>query len=158
MSKLGITSERRQVIEDALYEWLGIGRSTAPADFDAAEVAIATLYERAGVKQPKFVRLSSPQAAKMYSAVEDLDQVDSTGWCGLLTNQLKDDLVVQGKGFSMIGNGKLFFLDDRMDFNVRINAQGLPGVLLFPVSKLFEYNADQKLSKPVWRPRIVPRL
>jgi hypothetical protein len=69
-----------------------------------------------------------------------------------------DDLVVQGKGFSMIGNGKLFFLDDRMDFNVRINAQGLPGVLLFPVSKLFEYNADQKLSKPVWRPRIVPRL
>jgi hypothetical protein len=69
-----------------------------------------------------------------------------------------DDLVVQGKGFSMIGNGKLFFLDDRMDFNVRINAQGLPGVLLFPVSKLFEYTADQKLSKPVWRPKIVPRL
>ncbi len=69
-----------------------------------------------------------------------------------------DDMVVQGKGFSMIGNGKLFFLDDRMDFNVRINAQGLPGVLLFPVSKLFEYNADQKISRPVWRPKIVPRL
>ena len=37
-------------------------------------------------------------------------------------------------------------------------AQGLPGVLLFPVSKLFEYTADQKLSKPIWRPKIVPRL
>lgn len=69
-----------------------------------------------------------------------------------------DDLVVQGRGFTMIGNGKLFFLDDRMDFNMRINARGLPGVLLFPVSKLFEYTADQKLSKPVWRPKLVPRL
>jgi hypothetical protein len=69
-----------------------------------------------------------------------------------------DDLVVQGAGFSMIGNGRLFFLDDKMDFDMRINAQGLPGILLFPVSKLFEYTADQKLSKPVWRLKIVPRL
>jgi len=69
-----------------------------------------------------------------------------------------DDLVVQGKGFSMLGNGKLFFLDDKMKFDMRINAQGLPGVLLFPVSKLFEYTADQALSKPVWRMKIVPEL
>ncbi len=69
-----------------------------------------------------------------------------------------EDLVVQGNGFSMIGNGKLFFVDDKMDFDMRINAQGLPGVLLFPVSKLFEYTADQKLSNPVWRLKIVPRL
>ncbi len=69
-----------------------------------------------------------------------------------------DDFVVQGNGFSMIGGGKLFFVDDKMDFDMRINAQGLPGVLLFPVSKLFEYTADQTLSKPVWRLKIVPRL
>ncbi len=69
-----------------------------------------------------------------------------------------DDLLVQGKGFRMLGHGKLFFLDDKMDFNMRINAQGLPGVLLFPVSKLFEYTADDKLSKPVWRPKMVPKL
>jgi hypothetical protein len=68
------------------------------------------------------------------------------------------ELVVEGNGFSMIGNGQLFFLDDRMNFDMRINAQGLPGVLLFPVSKLFEYTADEKLSKPVWRPKVVPRL
>jgi len=42
-----------------------------------------------------------------------------------------------------------------MDFDLRINAQGLPGVLLFPVSKLFEDTADDKLSKPVWRPKMV---
>ena len=69
-----------------------------------------------------------------------------------------EDLVVQGKGFSMLGHGKLFFIDDKMDFDMRINAQGLPGVLLFPVSKLFEYTAADKLSKPVWHPKIVPRL
>jgi hypothetical protein len=68
-----------------------------------------------------------------------------------------DNLAVQGKGFTMRGNGKLYFLDDKMDFDMRINAQGLTGVLLFPVSKLFEYTADQKLSKPQWRLKIIPR-
>jgi len=67
------------------------------------------------------------------------------------------ELVIEGNGFSMIGNGKLFYLDDRMAFDMRINAQGLPGVLLFPVSKLFEYTSDEKLSKPTWRPKVVPR-
>lgn len=68
-----------------------------------------------------------------------------------------NDLEIQGQGFSMYGGGKLFFLDDRMAFDMRINAQGLPGVLLFPVSKLFEYTADEKLSKPTWRPKVVPK-
>lgn len=68
-----------------------------------------------------------------------------------------DDFLVEGKGFSMIGGGALHFLDDRINFNVRINAQGLPGVLLFPVSKLFEYVADGSLSKTVWRPKRLPK-
>jgi hypothetical protein len=68
------------------------------------------------------------------------------------------DFLVEGRGFSMIGGGKLYFLDDKMDFDARINAKGLPGVLLFPVSKLFEYTATDSLSKPNWRPKIVPRL
>jgi len=67
------------------------------------------------------------------------------------------DFLVEGTGFSMIGGGKLFYLDDKMDFDVRINARGLPGVLLFPVSKLFEYTSTDALSKPNWRPKIVPR-
>jgi hypothetical protein len=69
-----------------------------------------------------------------------------------------ENLVVQGNGFSMLGHGKLHFLDDKMNFDMRVNAQGLPGVLLFPVSKLFEYTADEKLSKPSWRLKMVPRL
>jgi hypothetical protein len=69
-----------------------------------------------------------------------------------------ENLVIEGTGFNMFGRGKLFYLDDRMDFAMRINARGLPGAFLFPVSKLFEYVADEKLSKPVWRPKALPRL
>jgi hypothetical protein len=66
--------------------------------------------------------------------------------------------VVEGRGFSMIGDGKIWFLDDRMDFDMRINAQGLPGILLFPVSKLLEVRAVSKFSKPEWRPKVIPTM
>lgn len=69
-----------------------------------------------------------------------------------------DNLDVTGQGFSMIGQGSLFFLRDTMDFSVRINAQGVPGVLLYPVSKLFEYVSDGKLSEPQWRPKALPKM
>ncbi len=62
------------------------------------------------------------------------------------------DFVVRGKGFSMIGRGWIGYVEDKMDFRIRINAQGLPGVVLYPVSKLFEYRTDGPLAKPVWRP------
>jgi len=68
-----------------------------------------------------------------------------------------DNLDVEGQGFSMIGKGDLFFVEDRMDFTVRVNAQGVPGLLLYPVSKLFEYVSDGKLSEPKWRPRVLPK-
>jgi hypothetical protein len=66
------------------------------------------------------------------------------------------NLVIEGKGFSMFGNGRIWFLDDRMDFDMRLNAKGLPGVLLFPVSKLWEYESKSKVSKPNWRLKILP--
>lgn len=84
--------------------------------------------------------------ARKASATFTIDQ-------GVIQNQ---DFLVEGQGFSMIGYGKLFFLDDKIDFNIRINAQGAPGVLLFPVSKLFEYVSDGSLSKPAWRPKRIP--
>jgi hypothetical protein len=62
------------------------------------------------------------------------------------------DFLVKGLGFSMIGDGRLLFLDDRLNFNIRLNAQGLPGVLLFPVSKLLEYAGTGTLEDPVWKP------
>ena len=74
---------------------------------------------------------------------------------GILTNK---DLVVEGNGFSMFGGGRLWLTEDKLDYDMRINARGLPGVVLFPVSKLLEYRANSRLSKPDWRLRMVPRL
>jgi hypothetical protein len=68
-----------------------------------------------------------------------------------------DNLDVQGQGFVMIGKGSLFFIEDRMDFGVRVNAQGVPGILLYPVSKLFEYVSDGRMTEPKWRPRMLPK-
>ncbi|HEV2095236.1 MAG TPA: AsmA-like C-terminal region-containing protein, partial [Chthoniobacterales bacterium] len=63
-----------------------------------------------------------------------------------------DDFNVSGKIFGMVGHGDLFFLNDKLDFDVRISANG-PGILLAPVYKLFEYEGTGSLAKPVWRPK-----
>ena len=74
---------------------------------------------------------------------------------GVITTK---NLTIEGTGFSMFGHGRIWFLDDRMDFDMRINLQGLPGLVFFPVSKLLEYRADSKFSKPDWKPRVIPNL
>ena len=88
---------------------------------------------------------NSAHKAKMAFAISD----------GIITTK---NLEIEGRGFSMFGNGRIWFLDDRMDFDMRINMQGLPGILFFPVSKLLEYRADSKFSRPEWKPRIIPNL
>ena len=67
------------------------------------------------------------------------------------------NLKVDGAGFSLFGKGDIFFVKDKMDMSVRINARGIPGLVLFPVSKLFEYVSTGSVSKPEWRPKIIPR-
>lgn len=63
------------------------------------------------------------------------------------------DFEVKGKGFAMMGDGQLHFLDDKIDFDIRMNARGAPGMVLFPVSKLFEYKGEGSLSQPAWHPK-----
>ena len=74
---------------------------------------------------------------------------------GIITTK---NFLISGKEFSMLGGGRIWFLDDRMDFDIRINAQGLPGAIFLPVSKLLEYRTVSKFSKPEWRPKIIPRI
>jgi hypothetical protein len=57
-----------------------------------------------------------------------------------------------GTLFSMLGHGDLHFLDDKLDFDLRLNMKG-PGVLLTPVYKLFEYTGEGSLKKPDWHPK-----
>jgi hypothetical protein len=63
-----------------------------------------------------------------------------------------EDFKVSGKLFGMIGHGDLHFLDNKLDFDMRIDAKGA-GVLLTPVYELFEYKGEGSLSKPTWRPK-----
>jgi len=58
----------------------------------------------------------------------------------------------------MLGNGKIHYLEDRMEMNMRLNAQGLPGVVLFPVSKILEYESVGSAKHPKWRPKILPKI
>jgi hypothetical protein len=51
----------------------------------------------------------------------------------------------------MLGHGDIHFLDDKLDFNIRMNANG-PGVLLTPMYKLFEYTGEGSLKHPDWHP------
>ena len=68
-----------------------------------------------------------------------------------------ENLEVLGKQFSLYGVGDIRFMADELDMAVRINAKGATGVLLFPVSKFFEYESSGTVSKPTWRPKNLPR-
>jgi len=68
------------------------------------------------------------------------------------------NLVIEGAGFSMFGAGDIHFMTSRLDMSMRINARGIPGIVFYPVSKLFEYISTGTVADPAWRPKIIPRL
>lgn len=67
------------------------------------------------------------------------------------------NLDIEGEGFEMFGEGSVGFPKGDLDMAIRINAKGIPGIVLFPVSKLFEYVSTGTMSDPQWRPKIVPK-
>jgi hypothetical protein len=68
------------------------------------------------------------------------------------------NIEIVGSGFSMFGDGDIYFLTGKLDMDMRLNAQGVPGIVFFPVSKLFAYHSDGTFSNPGWSPKIIPRL
>ena len=68
------------------------------------------------------------------------------------------NIEIVGGGFSMFGDGDIYFLTGKLDMDMRLNAQGMPGIVFFPVSKLFEYHSNGTFSNPGWSPKIIPRL
>ncbi|MCX7868654.1 MAG: AsmA-like C-terminal region-containing protein, partial [Terrimicrobiaceae bacterium] len=68
------------------------------------------------------------------------------------------NLAIEGGGFSLYGEGEIGFPSGDMDMSIRLNARGIPGIVFFPVSKLFEYVSDGTFSDPRWRPKLMPRL
>jgi hypothetical protein len=63
-----------------------------------------------------------------------------------------EDFEAAGSFFSMLGNGDIHFLDDKLDFNLRLDMKG-PGIVLMPMYKLFEYAGEGSLKKPDWHPK-----
>ena len=64
-----------------------------------------------------------------------------------------ENFEVAGGLFSIRGHGDIYFLDDKLDFDVGIDPKG-PGVLLAPVYKLFEYKGEGSLKNPDWHPKM----
>ncbi len=66
-----------------------------------------------------------------------------------------EDLEVSSTAFTLIGNGGYDFAKDDLDLNTRVNVKGVVGLLLFPVSKLFEYHGSGSMKEPKWSPKIL---
>jgi hypothetical protein len=65
-----------------------------------------------------------------------------------------DDVEITSPTFSVIGNGDHDFVNDQLNFNVRVNIRGIIGLVFFPVSKLFEYHGSGSMKSPKWEPKI----
>ena len=64
-----------------------------------------------------------------------------------------DDFVALTSAFKLVANGTIDFIHNNIDFYAQARARGLPGIVLFPVSELFEYRGEGSIGKPEWRPR-----
>ena len=55
--------------------------------------------------------------------------------------------------FRIEAKGKIDFLEDKIFFHAQSKFRGLPGLVLFPVSRILEYTGEGSVEKTVWRPR-----
>jgi hypothetical protein len=66
------------------------------------------------------------------------------------------DFEAATRTFRLTVDGTADLVNSHVDFNARVNLRGAPGLILLPVSKLFEYKADGTLSDPHWHARHLP--
>jgi hypothetical protein len=66
---------------------------------------------------------------------------------------MTDKFEAQTSTFKLLVSGLVDYTKDRVDLTARMNLRGAPGILLFPVSKLFEYEAQGSLGEPQWKPK-----
>ena len=62
-----------------------------------------------------------------------------------------DDMHISSEFFALIGNGNYNFVTDKMDLNMRANANAFLGIALYPISKIFEFHADGTMKDPNWQ-------
>jgi hypothetical protein len=66
------------------------------------------------------------------------------------------DFEAATRTFRLTVDGTADLVNSHVDFDARVNLRGAPGLILLPVSKLFEYQADGTLSDPHWHAKHIP--
>jgi AsmA-like C-terminal region len=66
------------------------------------------------------------------------------------------DFEAATRTFRLSASGVVDVARNFVDLDARVNLRGAPGLLLYPVSKLFEYHAGGSISEPGWRPKHLP--
>jgi uncharacterized protein YhdP len=130
------------------YEWTGVG--SEPRNMQGSGTAKVTDGDIFAI--PIFGPLSGLISAVIPGAGYSLARQAKTTFTikdGVIHT---DDFKVSGKLFGMVGHGDVYFLEDKLDFDIRIDAGGA-GVLLTPMYKLFEYKGEGSISKPNWHPK-----
>jgi len=64
-----------------------------------------------------------------------------------------EDMNIHSELFALIGNGSYNFIKDQMDLDMRVNANLLFGIPLYPLSKIFEYHGSGPMKNTKWVPK-----
>ena len=64
-----------------------------------------------------------------------------------------EDMNISSEIFALIGNGSYNFMTDRMNLDMRVNANAIFGIPLYPLSKIFEFHANGTMKNPNWQPK-----
>jgi hypothetical protein len=64
-----------------------------------------------------------------------------------------EDLNISSEIFALIGNGNYNFITDRLNLDMRVNANALFGIPLYPLSKIFEFHSAGTMKDPKWEPK-----
>ncbi len=62
-----------------------------------------------------------------------------------------DDMNISSETAALIGNGNYNFMSDKLDLDMRVNGNFVLGILLYPISKIFEFHANGTMKDPNWQ-------
>jgi hypothetical protein len=62
-----------------------------------------------------------------------------------------EDMDISSELFALIGNGSYNFMTDRLNLDMRVTANAIFGIPLYPISKIFEFHADGTMQNPNWQ-------
>ena len=64
-----------------------------------------------------------------------------------------DDLHISSETLALIGNGNYNFISDQVDLNMRVNANLIFSIPLYPLSKIFEFHGTGPMKSVKWTPK-----